>query len=82
MSQVSINSNLVYAEYDKYDASMTAAILRVKESFPDKGKWTVLVPMIHQGENRWQGKALNKRGATVIVNYDPLTGVTVTEKEE
>jgi CRISPR-associated endonuclease/helicase Cas3 len=82
MSQVSIRSNMVYTEYDKHNASLAAEILRVKESFPDKGKWTILVPMGPQGKNRWQGKALNMRGETVIVEYSPLTGVTFGEKEE
>ena len=82
MSQVNIGSSWVDAEMEQDDPSLANEISRLKEIFPDKGKWSVLVPLIHKGESRWQGHARNKRGATVILEYNPLTGVTVGEKEE
>jgi len=82
MSQVSLRSILVDAEEEHDDQVLAAEISRLKERLPDKGKWSVLVPL-SQGEGvRWRGQALNKRGATVVLEYDPLTGVMVGEKEE
>jgi CRISPR-associated endonuclease/helicase Cas3 len=81
MSQVSIRSSWVDAEVEHNDASLAAEVARLKESLPDKGKWSVLVPL-SQGENgRWRGQALNKQKSVVILEYDKLAGVMVSKKE-
>jgi len=53
----------------------------LKELLPDKGKWSVLVPLQMGEDGHWQGEVLNKRKENVIVTYDQKTGVTVTKKE-
>ncbi len=80
MSQVGIRSSLVDAEA-AYTGSLGDEINRLKELLPDKGKWSVLVPLQLGEEGHWQGEALNKRKETMTVNYDHQTGVTVTKKE-
>lgn len=82
MSQVSLRSFLVDAEVEHNDLVLSAEVARLRERLPDKGKWSVLVPLIQGEDGRWRGRALNKRGVTVVLGYDPLTGVTVGEKEE
>jgi CRISPR-associated endonuclease/helicase Cas3 len=82
MSQVSLRSSLVDAEAENEDPALAKAVAQLKEKLPDKGKWSVLVPL-SQGEGGcWQGRALNNKNATVIIDYDPVTGVMVTTKEE
>jgi CRISPR-associated endonuclease/helicase Cas3 len=61
---------------------LATEVARLKERLPDKGKWSILVPLSQGEDGRWRGQALNKRGATMVLEYDPLTGVTVGEKEE
>ncbi len=82
MSQVNLRSILVDAEVEHDDRVLAAEVARLKERLPDKGEWSVLVPLSQGEDGRWSGQALNKRGATVVLEYDPLTGVTVGEKEE
>ena len=60
---------------------MKAAIEKLKLELPDKGKWTVLVPMTKYDNETWQGEALGKKGETVILTYCRTRGVTVTSKE-
>jgi len=80
MSQVNIRSGLANEEVT-HAGAMGDAIIRLKEQLPDKGKWTVLVPLQQTKDGRWRGVALNKTQETMVLEYDPLTGVTVTKKE-
>ena len=81
MSQVNIRNALVDAEAE-YKGDLGKEIARLKERLPDKGKWTVLVPLMQGEDGRWRGNALNKKQETVVLEYDRLTGLTVTKKEE
>jgi CRISPR-associated endonuclease/helicase Cas3 len=82
MSQVSLRSSLVDAEAENGDKSLAKAVAQLKEKLPDKGKWSVLVPLSQGEGGYWQGRALNNKNAAVIIDYDPVTGVMVTTKEE
>lgn len=42
-----------------------------KQSMPDKGRYCVLIPLELAGE-KWVGKALNKQGKTVGIEYDTI----------
>lgn len=79
MSQVGIRSGLVDTEV-VHTGKLGEEIARLKELLPDKGKWTVLVPLTKGEDGVWCGKALNKQGQEVIVIYDCLKGVTITGK--
>lgn len=81
-SQVSLRSSLVDAEAENEDPALAKAVDQLKEKLPDKGKWSVLVPLSQGEGGGWQGRALNNKNATVIIDYDPVTGVMVTTKEE
>ncbi|NMC74354.1 MAG: CRISPR-associated helicase Cas3' [Geobacteraceae bacterium] len=81
MSQVSIRSGLVEKEV-AFSGSLGEEIARLKEELPDKGKWSVLVPLIQGGDGIWRGEALNNRDEPVVVIYDRQRGVTVTGKED
>jgi CRISPR-associated endonuclease/helicase Cas3 len=80
MSQVSIRSGLVNEEVTHVGA-LGDAITRLKEQLPDKGKWTVLVPLQQGEDGCWRGEALSKRQETMVLKYDPQTGVTVAKPE-
>ncbi|OGT98753.1 MAG: hypothetical protein A2X80_06055 [Geobacteraceae bacterium GWB2_52_12] len=81
MSQVSIRSSFVDAEV-AHTGALGDEIIHLKELLPDKGKWTVLVPLEQDKDGRWRGEALNKRKEPMLVEYDQKTGVTVTRKED
>lgn len=81
MSQVNLRGALVNAEagHDD-DSALVAAITELKERLPDKGKWSVLVPLSQVVDGRWRGMALNKQNTMMIVEYDRMTGVVVNKK--
>lgn len=81
MSQVNLRGNLVNSEAEYDDPALVAALAELKEKLPDKGKWSVLVPLSQAADGRWQGVALNKQDKMMIVEYDRLTGVVVNKKE-
>lgn len=80
MSQVSIRNGFVDSEKE-YSGDLGKEIADLKERLPDKGKWTVLVPLTQGKDGLWWGEALNKRQEAVVLEYDRLTGVRVTKKE-
>ncbi|MBW6512182.1 MAG: CRISPR-associated helicase Cas3' [Desulfuromonadaceae bacterium] len=80
MSQVSIRCGLVNEEIT-HVGGLGDAVARLKEQLPDKGKWTVFVPLQRGDDGRWHGVAMNKSQEIMTLEYDPLTGVTVTKKE-
>ncbi|NLN59711.1 MAG: CRISPR-associated helicase Cas3' [Deltaproteobacteria bacterium] len=81
MSQVNVRSFVVNAEF-LYDGVLGQEMAKTKEWLPDKGKWTVLVPLQEDEDGYWRGKALNKKNEVVMLGYNRKTGVTVTKKED
>lgn len=82
MSQVSIRSVKVFAEVEIRDPSIKEAVDKLKAMLPDKGKWSLLIPMVERGDGTWQGEAINKKGRLVIVIYSRTQGMKVIDKEE
>lgn len=82
MSQVNIRTSLVAAEAKQEDAVLMAEIDSLKSRLPDKGKWSVLVPLRASKGGVWQGAAVDRSGQPVIVSYSPRLGVSVTRKGE
>lgn len=81
MSQVSISSKRVFAEAEFREPVLKEEVEKLKLELPDKGKWSVLVPMTQYDEETWQGEAVNKKGKSVIVAYSRKRGVSVTSRE-
>jgi len=81
MSQVSISSKWVFAEAEIRESVLKEAVGKLKLELPDKGKWSVMVPMTQHDDETWQGEALNKKGDLIIVTYSRTRGISVTSKE-
>ncbi|MBE0448540.1 MAG: CRISPR-associated helicase Cas3' [Actinobacteria bacterium] len=82
MSQINLRSVMVSAEADHDDPALKSAIEQLKTRLPDRSKWSVLVPLCINADGIWQGKVLNKKGEGVILSYDPVTGVSLTEGDD
>jgi len=81
MSQVSLRSAFVHAEAEHSDPALRAEIERLKPQLPDKGKWSILVPLSSAADGVWHGEAVDKNGRTVVLSYNPAIGVTITQEE-
>ncbi|MBF0555450.1 MAG: CRISPR-associated helicase Cas3' [Nitrospirae bacterium] len=81
MSQVSIHRTKVYREAEYSDPGLRAEIEQLKANLPDKGKWSVLVPLSSAADGIWRGEALNKNDGTVVLEYNPTIGVTFPKEE-
>lgn len=79
MSQVSIRSHSVSAEAD-HEPALKTEVEKLKGSLPDKGKWSILVPMTPGDDGKWHGLAKDGNGRTVVLTYDPATGISVSRK--
>lgn len=81
MSQVNIRSAKLFSEAESHDPVLRQAVEMLKQSLPDKGKWSVLVPITPADDGRWRGEALDKDGKPVVVIYTREQGVTISRKE-
>ena len=81
MSQVNISSKWVFAEAEIRETVLKEAVGKLKLELPDKGKWSVMVPMTQHDDETWQGEAVNKKGDSVFVTYSRTRGISVTSME-
>ncbi|MFZ5799225.1 MAG: CRISPR-associated helicase Cas3' [Thermodesulfobacteriota bacterium] len=81
MSQVNIRASRVASELTSNDPNLARAGAELKELLPDKGKWSLLIPLTPAGDGSWQGEALDGRGREVILIYKRETGLSVSGKE-
>ena len=77
LSQVNIDQRKIKAE-DEFSTELKAAVEEAKKSMPDKGKWSVLVPLSSTYGGEWQGYARDATGNRVQVTYNPRTGLIVS----
>ncbi len=83
MSQVSVRSSIVSAEAD-HEKVLADAVNELKERLPDRGKWSILVPIEKGDDGSWQGLANDRNGKLVTLVYDRTMGLSVlkTSKKE
>jgi len=81
MSQVAVSASRVAAEPTPNGEALAQAVEGIKETLPDKGKWSLLVPFVQAEDGSWQGDALDGRGRQVLLVYNRETGLTVSAKE-
>lgn len=79
MSQLSIRETLIKSEAVGLDPSLQEAVAMLKETLPDKGKWSVLVVLRKLESEVWQGTAQDMEGGTVVVSYDRVRGLRVEQ---
>ena len=78
LSQLSVRQTWIAGEAS-LDPSLTKAIDALKETLPDKGKWSVLVPLVVD-ESGGSGWATTKEGDPVRVRYCPRLGLVVSKE--
>ena len=64
LSQLSVRRTLVAEEHPEDKPIAT----ELRKSMPDEGRYCVVIPL-HEKDGRWMGKALNKDGKPVAVEY-------------
>lgn len=71
LSEVTVRTSRLAAPLE--DDTLAAA----RKEMSDEGKWCVPVVMVQEQNGVWGGKALDSRGNTKRVIYDPETGVVL-----
>ena len=78
-STVRVPQRLIAATADLDDSAEQAELTRLKETLPDKGKWSVLLPL-KECDQCWEGVALAQWGDKQVKRrwaYDPQFGLKV-----
>jgi len=78
-SAVTVRKALI-AQEGSYEQIPDEVLAAARETLPAKGKWGVLLPLLQQENDLWQGNARNGRGAMVEVYYEKGRGLMM-EKE-
>ena len=82
MSQVSVRESWIKNEASHSDKKLRQACRKAKASMPDQGKWSVLVPLVHDLEGRWAGVAVGGNNNEARITYSPMIGLEVFWKGE
>lgn len=78
LSQVSVRSAWIHSE--AIPPELQEEVDRAKETMPDRGKWSVLVPLFDLGNGKWRGQACDAGEKIVAVNYDKETGLAIERR--
>ncbi len=79
LSEVSVREHFAKTETKHLDKVLYETIISAKESMPDKGKWSILVPLIPLDDDAWTGTALNKKDEEVTLIYSKRLGLMKAE---
>jgi CRISPR-associated endonuclease/helicase Cas3 len=82
LSQVQVRQQLIASMPEKFeDPVLQTAVEKLLPELPDKGRWTVLVPLVEVGEGLWCGQASNGQG-NIIVYYNEQHGLLMENEIE
>ena len=81
-SQVSVNRFYAAQESLPSDPHLKQAIESAKGSMPDRGKWSLLVPMTKLDGATWSGTVLDEKGLETKLTYHRETGLSAERKGE
>jgi CRISPR-associated endonuclease/helicase Cas3 len=73
-SEVKVMSYILKSEKEVEDTELKEAIKICKENLPDKGKYSVLLPLVKNTNGNWIGTALDKKGNEMKYIYDANIG--------
>ncbi len=77
LSQLSVRESLIRREMEPSDPALEKAIQELKEHLPDRGRWSLLIPLTHREGGVWEGVALDRYGRAVKLQYCRTTGLKV-----
>ncbi|MFP4258594.1 MAG: CRISPR-associated helicase Cas3' [Desulfovermiculus sp.] len=75
LSEMRIMAYRLSAAAEPADSEEKQAREQAIETMPDKGKFSVLLPLQATDEGRWIGNGLDAKGQRVQVSYDPVQGL-------
>lgn len=73
LSQISILKRWIGGEDPN---NLAEAVVVAKKTMPDGGRYCIVIPM-RQTDGKWNGQAVNNRGAIIKVTYDSRTGLKI-----
>ncbi|MBF0180639.1 MAG: CRISPR-associated helicase Cas3' [Magnetococcales bacterium] len=81
MSQVKLRQFYAREEATHaWDARLQAEVVAMRDGLPDKGRWSLLVPLVPGGEGWWQGQVVNAARQPLKLYYHPRWGLLREEE--
>lgn len=77
LSEVSVRRSLLATEVEPDSQERKRAIEDAKACMPDRGKWSVLIPLDLTEDDVWTGSGRNEKGETVGILYHPARGLVI-----
>lgn len=83
LSQVQVRQRMIASMPESFeDAALQAAVEKLLPELPDKGRWTVLLPLKDAGEGWWCGQAVDGKGDLIPIFYDGLQGLQLENERK
>lgn len=76
LSQVSVRKSKI-KKAGNYEKTLEVEVKKALNSMPDRGKWSILIPMFPAGNNEWIGVAVDEYDNEVQVHYNQKKGLSV-----
>jgi CRISPR-associated endonuclease/helicase Cas3 len=76
LSQVSVRKSKI-KKAGNYEKKLEVEVKKILDSMPDKGKWSILIPISPTGDNKWTGTAVDEHNNEVQVHYNQKMGLSV-----
>ncbi|MDD2341166.1 MAG: CRISPR-associated helicase Cas3' [Methanosarcina sp.] len=76
LSQVSVRKDKI-KKARNHKKILEVELEKTLDSMPDRGKWSILIPMFPAGNNEWTGVAVDEYSNEVQVRYNQKTGLSV-----
>ena len=77
LSEVSVRRSLVVTEVEPDSQERKRAIEDAKARMPDRGKWSLLIPLDLTEGDVWTGSGKNEKRETVRILYHPARGLVI-----
>lgn len=79
MSQVKTLKKFVSHRAPLADSVLEAAAVAAEAALPDRGKWSVLLPLTMEEAGEWSGEVLDATGKVAKIHYHLRTGLLISQ---
>jgi CRISPR-associated endonuclease/helicase Cas3 len=77
MSRLNVPRRWIAPAREPDDPALRSALAECREQLPDKGRWSVLLPLEPEADGTWHGEADDAKGNLVPVHYDGRLGFRI-----
>lgn len=80
MSEVSVHANWCASAQEPRDEALCRALMNYEQTVPDKGRWSLLLPMHQSDSDAWEAEVMDRAGKPTLLRYLVGRGLVRAQK--